>query len=128
MNPGAEAATLSPRSINVCQGEEVVIKCTETETDDRYLRWTITFESTQIPTIDLPLNRQFNENIVVVPKLQLSFHSEWTLFSPLRSTLKINTTSAALNGTTVECIARFTVQRTETNTLMITIRGKVAPF
>ena len=126
MNPGVEAARLSPRSINVCQGEKVVITCIETETDRRYLRWSIVFESTQVPTIELTLNRLFNESVSTVHELELFFHSNWTSFSPLYSMLTINTTSAALNGSEVTCATRSSVQPTDS--LMITIRGKVTPL
>ena len=89
------------------------------------MRWTIAFEPyTQAQTIQLTLSRLFNESDVVVSDIETLFFSEFVSFSSLCSTLTINQTSAVLNGVTVECATRSTVQSTDS----FTIRGEVTPM
>ena len=113
---------LSHSSVSICLGEDIVIKCTESEEVARYFRWSITLKGTQHNLKELILNTQVNHNEVEFPQIG-TFYSEWTSFSPLCSTLTITHATLALNGATVTCSSRSTVQPTAS--LIITIEGEI---
>ena len=114
---------LSPSSISTCLGEDIVIKCTESEEVFRYFRWSVIPESARYGTEELVLNTHINVSEVGLPQTGNSVYSEWISFSPLCSTLTITHATLALDGATVMCTSRSTVEPTAS--LIITIEGEI---
>ena len=93
---------LTPSTVlSTCPGDEVVVKCDESETTTRMsLRWTVTPIHTMIPEIELPLSDLMNATNRHDAGLQL--HAELTSYSP-PSAILIITAHPALDGATVTC-------------------------
>ena len=81
-----------------CPGDEVVIKCNESDNKRIALRWTITLRNRGIPLIELSLSDAFNNS--QRHEAGLLFHSELISYSPLVSIL-MTTAHPVLNGATV---------------------------
>ena len=114
---------LSHSSISTCLGEDIVIKCTESEEVFRYFRWSVIPEEVRYGMAELILSTQLNVSEVLLPRTGNSVYSEWTSFSPLCSTLTITHVTLALDGATVMCSSRSTAQPTAS--LIITIEGEI---
>ena len=125
INSGVESSSvLSSSSISTCLGEDIVIKCTESEEVVRYFRWLVIPEDIQYDTVELVLDTLRNDTVMTLPEIGTFFYSEWTSFSPLCSTLTItNATLTHHNGATVKCASRSTTQPTAS--LIITIEGEI---
>ena len=88
--------------LSACPGDEVVIKCVESETTTRIsLRWIITPINVMIHKIDLSLSNLMNNTNRLDARLQ--FYAELTSYYPLSSILTA-TAHPALDGATVTCI------------------------
>ena len=113
----SRSAVLTPSSIlSVCPGDEVVIKCYESETTD-FFRWRISLEDRAIPTIELPLSNIRNETERQEAGLQ--FYSKLASYSLHTATLTI-TAHPVLNGATVICV---TAASMDTLTISVTETG-----
>ena len=97
---------LTPSTIlSACPGDEVMIKCHESETTANTrisLRWLITPLNKSIPTIELPLSDRMNNTNRFEGGLEL--YTELTSYSPLSAVLT-TTAHSALDGATVRCAA-----------------------
>ena len=93
---------LTPSSISACPGDEIIVKCSESETAISMtdLRWTVTPQNRQFHTVDLHLSNNTNVNEQRVAGVK--FCSELSSFSPLSSTF-MTTAHPLLNGATVTC-------------------------
>ena len=115
---------LSPSSISTCLGEDIVIKCTESEEVVRYFRWLVIPEDIQYDTVELVLDTLRNDTEMTLPEIGTFFYSELISISPLCSTLTItNATLTHHNGATVKCVSRSTKQPMVS--LSIMIKGEI---
>ena len=96
------SVVLTPSCISASLGDEIAVKCIETDfsTYLKRLRWTITPALREIPVLEIPLSDIMNATQRFEYGLQ--FYSELTSYSPLTATLTI-TAHPLLNGATVMC-------------------------
>lgn len=98
----SRSVVLTPSSISACPGDEIIVKCSESETTISMtdLRWIVTPQNRQFHTVDLHLA---NSTIVNEQRVAgVKFCSELSSFSPLISTF-VTTAHPLLNGSTVTC-------------------------
>lgn len=96
---------LTPSSISVCPGDEIVVKCTESDTTATLeLRWTIILENQTYQTVDLHLSNNTvtsrNEDQKYVAGVYI--YSELISNSPLTATL-MTSAHPVLDGAVVQC-------------------------
>ena len=98
----SRSVVLTPSSISACPGDEIIVKCSESETTISItdLRWTVTPQYRQFHRVDLHLTNNTNVNEQQVAGVK--FCSELSSFSPLMSTF-VTTAHSLLNGATVTC-------------------------
>ena len=116
---GRSVAVLIPSTtLSACPGDEVVVKCYESETTANTrisLRWEITLINTMIAEIELPLSDIMNQSQRQEAGLQ--FYAKLTSYSPLTAILNI-TARPTLDGATVTCGSLSTTSR---DTLIIRV-------
>ena len=98
----SRSVVLTPSSIRACPGDEIIVKCSESETAISMtdLRWIVTPQNRQFQRVDLHLSNNTNVNEQQVAGVK--FCSELSSFSPL-SSIFMTTAHPLLNGATVTC-------------------------
>ena len=107
--------------LTACSGDEVVIKCNESDNIRIALRWTISLSNRTVPSIDLSLSNIMNNT--ERREAGLLFYSELISYTPLVSILK-TTAHPVLNGAIVMCMTTDSISPKEkTLTVKVTQAG-----
>ena len=115
-----KSAVLTPSGmLTACSGDEIVIKCNESDNIRIILRWTISLRNRTAPSIDLSLSNIMNKT--ERREAGLLFYSDLISYTPLVSILK-TTAHPDLNGATVACMTN-TPSKEETLTVKVTQAG-----
>ena len=115
---------LTPSTIlSACPGDEIVVKCNESETTANAkisLRWEITLMNKTISVIELALSDLMNHS--QRQEAGLRFYSEFTSYTPLIA-MFWTTAHPVLNGATVICKSAVSMEPMETLTIRILETG-----
>ena len=105
------SVVLTPGSISACPGDEIVVTCSESESETiangNRLRWEITLREKTVPMIELTLSDHTNDNRR--QEAGVKFYSKLTSYSPLIATLW-TTAHPALDGAIVTCTTSITME------------------
>ena len=116
---------LTPSSISACPGDDIVVKCSESDTAAnimKSLRWTIVPNSRQIAPVELTVSQVMNTSQRMDDGLPL-FYSKLTSYSPLTSVLT-TTAHPILNGATVTCQSTVSMDMLQ---IIVIETGKLIP-